>query len=93
MSVHEFGIICRSVGPLISWLSGDDMPQLVRNAKAGFGKPFFMEVALNIWKIRNALIFRQERPSFVVRRMMFIYVSSRAHIVVQIITCCKDLAR
>ena len=52
----------------ISWPPGEDMSTIVMQAKQDFDKPFFTEVVFvacwNIWIIRNAKVFRNERASF-----------------------------
>ena len=52
----------------IDWQHGQDIQEAATRARAGFAKPFFMEVVIlacwNIWKQRNEKIFQFHRPSF-----------------------------
>jgi hypothetical protein len=61
----------------IAWASGDDVQAIVQAAKASFGKPFFMEVVATacrqIWLLRNAKIFRHERPTFAKWKSNFVH--------------------
>ena len=61
----------------ITWSPGNDMSDIVLQAKQDFAKPFFTEVVFvacwNIWIIRNAKVFRHERQSFNKWRSAFIH--------------------
>jgi hypothetical protein len=61
----------------IDWTLAPDMQGSLLIAKLAFGKPFFMEVIMlgcwNIWKQRNGLIFRFERPSFAAWKRAFVH--------------------
>jgi hypothetical protein len=50
------------------WRANDDLQMVIAHARKEFAKPFFMEVLMlacwNIWILRNAKIFRGERPTF-----------------------------
>ena len=52
----------------IDWSSGDSMSDLVIQARNSFDKPFFTKEVFtscwNIWIIRNAKVFRNERANF-----------------------------
>jgi hypothetical protein len=53
------------------------MLQIASAARRSSNKPFFVEVAFigcwHIWKLRNAKIFRHERPTFATWRRNFIH--------------------
>jgi hypothetical protein len=61
----------------ITWVAGDDLQTIVGAARRSFHKPFFMEVLImacwHIWLIRNAKIFRGERPTFAKWRCNFVH--------------------
>ena len=61
----------------ITWSPGNDMSDIVLQAKQDFAKPFFTKVVFiarwNIWIIRNAKVFRHERQSFNKWRSAFIH--------------------
>jgi hypothetical protein len=61
----------------ITWVSNDNLQAVVSAARRSFGHPFFMEVLItacwNIWLIRNAKIFRQERPTFAKWKCKFVH--------------------
>uniref|UniRef100_A0ACD5TXX0 Uncharacterized protein n=1 Tax=Avena sativa TaxID=4498 RepID=A0ACD5TXX0_AVESA len=53
----------------IDWTGGNgDLQDIVAATRRSFPHPFFMEVMItaswNIWIIRNAFIFRNEKPTF-----------------------------
>ena len=56
---------------------GDGMSNIVLQAKRDFAKAFFTKVVFiacwNIWIVRNAKVFRHERPSFNKWRCAFIH--------------------
>src|SRR4051812_46837169 len=63
----------------INWAQGSNLStyQLAANTMRDFGFPFFPEVvfttAWNIWTIRNAKVFRNERAAFSTWRHNFIH--------------------
>lgn len=68
----------------IDWPSGVDMKDIAVAARRNFTKPFFTNVVFwacwNIWIIRNARVFSNERPSFNKWRRAFIHdISLMAH--------------
>jgi hypothetical protein len=54
-----------------------DMQVLLDHARRSFGQPFFMEVLImscwHIWLIRNAAIFRGDRPTFARWKASFVH--------------------
>jgi hypothetical protein len=61
----------------IDWSLAPDIQGSLLATKLAFGKPFFMEVIMlgcwNIWKQRNGLIFRFERPTFAAWKRAFVH--------------------
>jgi hypothetical protein len=61
----------------IEWIHHDDLQVVVATARQRFHKPFFMEVVVvacwNIWLIRNAKIFQNERPTFTRWKCKFVH--------------------
>jgi hypothetical protein len=61
----------------VEWHSYDELQKGVAEARSRFHKPFFMEVLItacwNIWLIRNAKIFRGEKPTFARWKAKFVH--------------------
>ena len=68
----------------VTWTPGDNMMQILTEARREFNQPFFVEVILlaswSIWKVRNAQIFEGVRPRFYSWRSRFVHdISLQAH--------------